>query len=307
MVTSIDSGTPRVSLEQWRTLRAVVEAGGYAQAAERLFKSQSAITYAVQKLERVLGVEVFEMKGRKAVLTAAGQVLYRRAVGLLDEAARLESAANQLAGGWEPEIRLAVDIIFPTWLLLGCLERFAAEQPATRVELLETVLGGTEEALLERKADLVIAATVPQGFLGDPLMHLRFVAVAAPQHPLHALPRPVTQQDLRRYRQLVVRDSGLQRRYSAGWLGAEQRWTVSHKATSIRAVCMGLGFAWYAEDVIRDELTSGALKPLPLREGAERHADLYLILPDADYAGPGTHRLAQLLQETAATPTDAFK
>ena len=46
----------RVTLEQWRTLVAVVDAGGYAQAAEALHKSQSAITYAVQKLETQLAV-----------------------------------------------------------------------------------------------------------------------------------------------------------------------------------------------------------------------------------------------------------
>ena len=42
---------PRVTLDQWRALVAVVDAGGYAQAAEALHKSQSAVTYAVQKLE----------------------------------------------------------------------------------------------------------------------------------------------------------------------------------------------------------------------------------------------------------------
>ena len=45
------SDYPHISLEQWRALLAVVEAGGYAQAAEALHKSQSAITYAVQKIE----------------------------------------------------------------------------------------------------------------------------------------------------------------------------------------------------------------------------------------------------------------
>ena len=41
--------TPRISLEQWRALVAVVEAGGYGQAAEQLHKSQSTVTYAIQK------------------------------------------------------------------------------------------------------------------------------------------------------------------------------------------------------------------------------------------------------------------
>ena len=57
---------PRISLEQWRALQAVVDAGGYAQAAEALHKSQSAVTYAVQKIEALLAVKIFEVIGRKA-------------------------------------------------------------------------------------------------------------------------------------------------------------------------------------------------------------------------------------------------
>src|SRR5436190_225005 len=74
---------PRISLEQWRALVAVVDAGGYAQAAERLHKSQSAVSHAVQKLESVLGVEAFRIDGRKAVLTDTGQLLYRRGQALM--------------------------------------------------------------------------------------------------------------------------------------------------------------------------------------------------------------------------------
>src|ERR1700690_1967895 len=99
---------PHISLEQWRALIAVVYAGGYAQAAETLHKSQSAVTYAVQKLEAVLAVKAFEIHGRKAVLTPTGQLLYRRARALLDEAGGIEKAARSLAAGFEPEIRLAV-------------------------------------------------------------------------------------------------------------------------------------------------------------------------------------------------------
>jgi len=87
------TANPRISLEHWRSLLAVVDAGGYAQAAAVLHKSQSAVTYAVQKMEALLGVKVFEVVGRKAHLTSTGEVLYRRAKALLDEAGALEGAA----------------------------------------------------------------------------------------------------------------------------------------------------------------------------------------------------------------------
>ena len=60
---------PKITLEQWRALTMVVESGGYAQAAENLHKTQSTITYAVQKIERMLGLKAFEIRGRKAQLT----------------------------------------------------------------------------------------------------------------------------------------------------------------------------------------------------------------------------------------------
>jgi DNA-binding transcriptional LysR family regulator len=291
---------PKITLEQWRALVAVVDAGGYAQAAQVLHKTQSTVTYAVQKLESLLGVAVFQIQGRKAQLTPTGQVLYRRGRALLDEAARVERAAASLAQGWEPELRLAVEVVFPTWLLLKCFDRFAQERPETRIELYETVLGGTDEAVLEGRVDLAIASRMPPGFLLDPLMAIKFVCAAAPEHPLHALGRPLSLDDLREHRQLVIRDSGTQRTRGGAWLGAEQRWTVSAKATSIRAATMGLGFAWYAENTIREELDRGALKPLPLVEGSEREVELYLIVTHGDAAGPGAQRLAQLIREGVA-------
>jgi DNA-binding transcriptional LysR family regulator len=290
---------PRISLEQWRSLLAVVDAGGYAQAAVQLHKSQSAVTYAVQRMEALLGVKVFEVVGRKAHLTPTGEVLYRRAKALLEEAGALEGAAGSLAAGWEPELRLSVEIVFPTWLLLQCFARFAEERPETRIELYENVLSGTEEALVQRRVELAICSQVPPGFTGDPLMRIRFIAAAHPEHPLHRLGRELTLQDLRKHRHLIIRDTGSQRR-SGSWLGAEQSWTVSHKATSIHAAGMGLGFSWFPEETVRDELERGFLKPLPMREGGERWGDLYLVFADRDYAGPGASRLAQIIREHVA-------
>src|SRR5690606_18672238 len=106
---SIMADTPHVSLEQWRALVAVVEAGGYARAARVLHKSQSSVTYAVQQIERQLGVKVFRVEGRKAVLTQAGQVLYRRARTLVEEALLLERGAAAMAEDWKPEIVIAAE------------------------------------------------------------------------------------------------------------------------------------------------------------------------------------------------------
>lgn len=290
----------RISLDQWRALLAVVDAGGYAQAAEALHKSQSSVSYAIHKMERLLGLKVFEVHGRKAELTQTGQLLVRRARLLLNEAGELEAAAQRLAQGWEAEVRLAVDHLFPMGCLFHVLERFAECAPLTRIELLETVLGGGDEALFRGDVDLAILSQAPPGFLGEPLMEFEFIAVAHPNHPLHEGGQLLDANDLRHHRQLVIRDSGQMRRRSAGWLGAEQRWTVSHMSTSIRAVASGMGFAWFPRHHIREELDDGRLKPLRLREGATRRGNLHLVYRDRDYAGLATEHLAQLLREVLA-------
>ena len=289
-----------VSLDQWKALISVVDSGGYEKAAEALHKSQSSVTYAVQKLQSQLGVKAFEVKGRKAVLTPTGEFLYRRARALVEEAEATERAAKKLSAGWEAEIHLAVESVFPTWLLLGCLARLGAESPHTRVELIETVLGGSDDALLQRQTELAIFGTVPQGFLGEALMRMRFILAAHPDHPLHQLRRKLSIQDLRAHRQLVVRESS-PRRATPLTMEATQRWTVGSLATSIEAARSGHGFAWLPEERIREELKAGTLKALPLREGGERFAELYLIFADREHAGPATLRLAEIIREAVAT------
>jgi DNA-binding transcriptional LysR family regulator len=291
--------TPRISLEQWRALVAVVSEGGYARAAQALHKSQSAVTYAVQQLQSRLGVEAFRIEGRKALLTPTGELLYRRARYLLEEAAALEQSAQRFSAGWEAEVRIAAEVIFPTWLLLGCLARLGEESPHTRVELVESVIGHRTDTLAQGRADLAIFGNVPPGFLGEPLMRVRFLLVAHPGHPLHRLGRPLGLRDLHAHRHLVVRESSPDRA-SAALLETTQRWTVGHVATSIEAARAGYGFAMLPEERIRHELKSGALKPLPLREGGERFVELYLIFADPEHAGPATRRLAELIRESVA-------
>lgn len=291
--------SPRISLEQWRALVAVVDAGGYAQAAETLHKTQSSVSYLVAKLERSLEVKVFEIDGRRAKLTDTGQVLVRRARALIEQAESLERAAGTLAAGWEPELAVAAEIIFPSWMLLRAVARFGELRPQTRIQLHETVLTGTDEMLVERRVQLAITNNIPRGFTGDTLLpQMRFVAAAHPEHPLHRLGRELTHDDLRAHRHLMVRDSAAHSvRESRSWQGAEQRLTVSNMATSIAAAVAGMGFAWYSEDQIRGELHSGELKALPLKQGAEIRVDLYLVVAEGDAAGPGTQLLAKILRE----------
>ncbi len=295
----------RVTLAQWQMLAAVVDHGGFARAAAAIHKSPSTLNHAVHKLEEQLGVKVLEPSGRQVRPTEAGELLLRRARQLLEGAVALEDVASHLASGLEAEVIVSIDQIFPEAAQASALEHFSRLYPQVRVQLHENVLNGGIEMLHEGGADLVVAGLQPQGFLGEPLGSVRFVAVAHPEHALHRMGRRLDLLDLARYRQLVVRDSALKQPASAGWLKAEQRWTVGHLSTSLDMVRRGLGFAWLPETRVADALASGALKALPLIAGGVRHVPVQLYYSDRDRAGPATRAMAQALHQAVGNPVSA--
>ncbi len=126
--------------------------------------------------------------------------------------------------------------------------------------------------------------------------------MARPDHPLHRLGRELTLADLAVHRQIVVRDSARGHRVDSGWLGAEQRWTVSHVATSVDMIRRGMGFAWLPASRVEPLLEAGELADLPLARGARRTVTLYLTYAEQDRAGPATCRLAELLQQAVRVP-----
>lgn len=275
------------TLEQWRMFKAVVDAGGFNQAASLVHKSQSSVHHAVQKLENAIGVELFENSGRKVKLSSQGELMYRRANFLLNEAQKLEAVAASLQAGTETLLRIAVDIIFPADLLYNVLSKVSDEFPLLRIEIEETVLSGANSLLDSGNVDIAISPFPYPGGFSEDLCEIDFAVVAHPNHPLHALNRPLTLEDLKSHRQIVVRDSSTERKVDAGWLGAEQRWTVSHIRTSIDIISQGLGFAWVPIAIVKRELEEGTLKPLPLdHNGGLRRAVLHLSFEDGDGLGP---------------------
>ncbi len=292
---------PRVTLEQWRTLQAVVDHGGFAQAAEALHRSQSSISYTVARMQEQLGIPLLEIEGRKAVLTESGAALLRRSRHLVAQASQLEMLASEMDQGWEAEVRLVVDAAYPTDRLASALHAFMPQSRGCRVQLREEVLSGVEERLHDGSADLAISGLSIAGYLPQQLNAVQFVAVAHPNHPLHQLQRTLNHDDLATHLQVVIRDSGERQPRDTGWLGAEQRWTVASLGTAARLVSRGLGFAWLPEHEISRYLENEQLKPLPLEQGAQRSAYLFLYANKERPVGPATRILADLIIEHSMT------
>ena len=287
---------PRTSVEQWAVLAAVVDEGGFAQAAATLNRSQSAVSYVVARLQESLNVPLLAIEGRKAVLTAHGQVLLKRSRSLVAELGTLETLARTLRQGWEPELRLVVDAAFPRERLLKIVAELKQLCPNTQMQLSDAVLSGAEEAIEDGAAEVVVTTRVPSGHLGDWLLDVTFIAVAQINHPLFNVDHPLTSDDLTRHVQAVVRDSGVRHPRDEGWLGAELRCTVSSTEASLATVEAGLAYAWLPEHLIRGSLERGVIKPLPLAAGVSRNAPLYLVLVNPDLAGPAARAAIDAFQ-----------
>jgi DNA-binding transcriptional LysR family regulator len=286
----------KTSLEQWAVLAAVVDQGGFAQAAEHLHKSQSAISYAVARLQEAIDLPLLIVEGRKAVLTAHGQTLLKRVRPLLRDLDTLEALARKLKQGWEPQLSLVVDVAYPRRHLLRIVAELQQRCPSTQVQLADAVLSGAEEAISDQRADVVVTARVPAGALGERLLDITFIAVAVSTHPLFGLEGELTVAHLERYVQVVVRDSGLKHPRDEGWLGASQRFTVSSMEASLAIVCAGLGYAWLPEHMVREGLDSRRLRALPLAQGGTRTVPLYLVLVNPEIAGPAARTAVECFQ-----------
>lgn len=295
-----------VSMDQWRSLNAVIEAGSFARAAELLHRSQSSVSYQVARLQEQLNIQVLKIVGRKAELTEHGQVIYRRSQQLLREADRLEQLAQTLEKGWEANINFVVDTAFPTQLLMDVLKIFEPLSKGTKVQLKEVVLSGAEEALLNGSADLVIGSRTPPGFLGEYLTSIEFVAVAHPDHALHRLGRELTTSDLEKELQVITQDSGYANKMDVGWLEAEHQWSVSQLETAVSIISNGLGFGWLPRHDINKHLEQKTLKPLPLREGQKYQASLQLYFGNPEHTGPATKQLATIIKNTVAGFKNTF-
>jgi len=295
----------RTTLEQWRMFKAVVDFGGFAQAAEAIHKSQSTINHAVHKLQEVLDVRLLEVRGRKAHLTEAGELMLRRASYLLEDAGRIESIARSLNQGEEQSVRLAVDSAYIPPSFYRAIETLSNRFPDVQLELFETAAAGIETLMNQERVDLAVSTFPIASGLCEELHSLSFIAVANPAHALHRLGRKLSMDDLKSKRQIVCRDFAAESMDSNSQQlrSDEYSWYVDNVNTAMSMVSRGLGYAWLPQAEIVPLIQQGVLKPLPLQRGLIRTTMLYLSIADQDRLGPVASALLAELRRRSVTET----
>src|ERR1700736_537673 len=120
-----------VSLDQLRTFIAAAEEGSFSAASRRLRRAQSVVSQTLAKLEGRLRVKLFDRSGHLPVLTNQGRALLADARAVAGDVDLLKARAKRLAGGLEPELSVAVDVMFPDATFTATVAAFQKEFPAT--------------------------------------------------------------------------------------------------------------------------------------------------------------------------------
>jgi DNA-binding transcriptional LysR family regulator len=254
----------KLSLDALLTVDTIARRGSFAAAAKELFRVPSTISYTVAKLEEDLGVQLFERFGPRVELTPAGAELLKEGRYLLKAAGDLERRVRRVASGWETEFTIAIDSMLCPNPLMEAVESFCAVADQTRLRLLKEALSGTWEALLDRRADLLVGAAGAGpsggGYTALPVATVRFLFVTTPGHPLAAVDAPLAKADLTAHRAVSVSDSARQlQARTVGLLFGQNTLAVPDMQTKYAFQRAGLGFGFLPEPWVRDDVAAGRL------------------------------------------------
>lgn len=286
-------------LRPWRWLIGVIDYGGLQAAADHFHRTPSTISHAIKQLETQIGLPLVSYQGRRLILTEIGQLMTCRLRPVLRDLDGAQALADRLAGGVEPILSVAIDQIIPLSLIADVFSVLSELYPQTRIELYETILGGGPALMRDGTVGLYLGTQIVAGMPAYPLDRLRLLPCAARSHPLAAQTVRITEADLRRYRQIVIRDSAPGRLANGSWLSAEQRFTVDHLHTAIGLIEAGLGFAWLPEALLSSHPD---LRVLPLTDAVADEADIHLVFDAGFGAGLAGARLIDELRSRFETP-----
>jgi DNA-binding transcriptional LysR family regulator len=261
-----------MTLEQLKTLVTIADAGGVLAASEILHKTQPTVSVAIKKLEEELGVKILSRDSYRATLTPVGESLCRQARSILNQSAKFSELAKHLAQGNEPEVRIAIEASCPMPLVLKILSRCEKAFPETEFNLMGETLWGAFERLELGEADLAISPWFEENlaFETRPLTASSLITVSAPQF-LGSFDKEVLDlSDLTDSVQVGVRDSSRNPRdRSFGYLAEGRHWYVTDHLTKKEILLAGMGWGRLHEHLIEEELRTGRLVPLVIRDYTE--------------------------------------
>lgn len=275
---------------QLLALDAIVSTGTFRGAADRLNKSQSAVSHMIRQLEDELDLKLLSRDAYRPTLTAEGRVFYREASRVLTQMRELGATAARLRAREEPEFRLAVSATLPLEVLLPMLADLGRTFPATHLRLSTEMMGGPIARLIEGKADLAIATLdgVPLDLVETrPLSVVMIRPVASRELAERLGPDPLSLSAMQAIPQIVVSGTaGPEDDQSRDLLPGGRRWTVSDFAAKKQVILSGLGWGGMPDHLIRQDIADGTLVPIAVDGFPPRRSELFALRRRDAASGP---------------------
>jgi DNA-binding transcriptional LysR family regulator len=260
-----EPGSP--SLDQLRVFLAAAEAGSFAEAARRLGRATSAISYQIETLETQLGVSLFDREAtRRPRLSTSGQALLSEACAVSRGVDALRAKARGLLTGLEAEVSLVVDVMLPMWRLADAARAFQSAFPTVSLRLNVESLGAVCQRVLEGAAVIGVSgpllARAPElawTHVGETVL----TPVAAPEHPL-ARSGVIAPGEARDHIQLVLSDrSPVTEGQDFGVLGLNT-WRIADLSAKHALLLAGVGWGGMPRTMVEGDLQAGRLVALAL-------------------------------------------
>jgi LysR family transcriptional regulator for metE and metH len=179
-----------IEFRHLRTIKAIVECGGLARAAERLNITQSALSHQVKTLEGQIGVDLFVRRSKPMTLTPAGQRLLRLAEQVLPQVEAVEADFAGIKAGRTGRLHIAIECHACFEWLFPVLEQFRRAWPEVDVDIRPGLQFQALPALQKEEVDLVVSSD-PEDLPGvefAPLFDYAPVFLASSAHPLAKKP-----------------------------------------------------------------------------------------------------------------------
>lgn len=277
-----------ITIEVLETLDAIDRRGSFAKASEELNKATSAVSYAVQKLEEQLDISLFQRQGRRSVLTPAGQLVLHEGRKILSATSRLANSAKEVATGWEPKIRIAMESTLNSSVLFKVLTEFLEQHENVEIDIIESVLNGGWEALDQDRVELIVGVPGPvpsqKGFRTQIIGESDLVPVIAASHKYAAFAKDAAALEgiLPKIRRVITHDTArFEIPRSAGLSrdrlnGPGLSFYVQNMDQKVEAIVASIGIGHLPRKRIGQDLKSGKLIELKINDTEARNHENYI-------------------------------
>ena len=254
----------------------VVEMESFSKAAEAVYLVQASVSERIASLEKKIGIRLLDRLGRKVVPTAAGELLYKHAVLLLEMRETAQSEIEKFLGLEQGEISMGGSTIPGEYILPDLISRFSKKYPHLSVKLTIADSSKIEKQVLEGKLEIGVIGSKSQqpNLLCQQLWEDDLVLAVPAGHPW-ARRKAVSLQELQEV-PFILREEGsgtlkildaYLRGSGAGGTGILQVAARFGTSTAVKeGIKSGLGLSILSARAIDTEVKAGLLKALKVKE-----------------------------------------